>query len=527
MIDGHENQTDVGRWTRWDGAAVALVLVVALAVRIPFRSQLAYHWDSAQFALALGEYDLRDGQPQPPGFYLYVVLGRLVNLVVGEPHAALVWLSVIAGAWLVAAGYLLATSMFGRECGWATGLILLTSPLCWFHSEVALTTIVDSALVTSFVLLGWRAIRQRVTWFQTVLLAALLAAVAGVRQQTAPCLIPLGLYVLWRAEQQRGWKLLCAIALTVSFSLFWFIPTMRSAGGFASYIHLLRLKNQFDAHQTVWGGGGLKAFWTNIGNLSAATWVGLLAAALIFVIEFILWSVFEKPTAKDHLRRAHRLQFHLLALWIAPMVLFWLLMYVTMPGYALNFFPAVAIFAALGLVRHSGRLSGLLRVRRGWTHCGVLGFVVAINSIIFVLQPVWAERLLAGMPLTGVEIRRHDADLSACFQAIRRKWAPANVVICHGVESFYWGFRQFEYHLPEYRNVLLFSDASSADDLGRKTWVGYHWKTTFQSDFGAADGQHALLAVPPGLSPDIFGHFFDVRGASLVVESGMTLYELH
>src|SRR6266478_4579663 len=116
-----------GKFERRDWLMVALLCAASLALRVPFRSQFAYHWDSAQFALAIGEYNIRISQPQAPGFYLYVMSGRLMNLLVGEPHAALVWSSVIAGAWLVVVGYLLATSMFGRRCGLGTGLILLTS----------------------------------------------------------------------------------------------------------------------------------------------------------------------------------------------------------------------------------------------------------------------------------------------------------------------------------------------------------------------------------------------------------------
>src|SRR5262249_48152325 len=154
-----------------DIAVAVALFAVGLALRVPFRSQFAYHWDSAQFALAVGEYNIRISQPHVPGFYLYIWLGRLVNLLVGEPHAALVWVSVVAGAWLGAVGYLLGTSMFDRRTGLATGLILLTSPLCWFHSEIALTTIVDSALVVSFVFVCWQAIQQGATWSRTIILS--------------------------------------------------------------------------------------------------------------------------------------------------------------------------------------------------------------------------------------------------------------------------------------------------------------------------------------------------------------------
>src|ERR1035438_8186786 len=148
--EGKSTETVGALLARRDYGIALALFVVALALRVPFRSQFAYYWDSAQFALAVGEYNIRISQPHVPGFYLYVLLGRLMNLFVGEPHAALVWLSVLAGAWLVSMGYLLATSMFGRSCGWGTGLILLTSPLSWFHSEIALTTIVDSAVGVRF-----------------------------------------------------------------------------------------------------------------------------------------------------------------------------------------------------------------------------------------------------------------------------------------------------------------------------------------------------------------------------------------
>ena len=57
---------------------------MSLLLRVPFRSHYAYHWDSAQFALAIGHYDIRQGLPHQPGFFLYVMLGRCVNWVVGD-----------------------------------------------------------------------------------------------------------------------------------------------------------------------------------------------------------------------------------------------------------------------------------------------------------------------------------------------------------------------------------------------------------------------------------------------------------
>ena len=41
---------------------------------------------------------MRVGQPQAPGYFLYIMLGRLVNSFVGDPHASLVWISVAFGS---------------------------------------------------------------------------------------------------------------------------------------------------------------------------------------------------------------------------------------------------------------------------------------------------------------------------------------------------------------------------------------------------------------------------------------------
>ena len=65
----------------------------ALLLRMPLRCQYAYYWDSAQYALAIQHYDMRIGLPHRPGYFLYVMAGRLVNLFAGDPHASLVWLS--------------------------------------------------------------------------------------------------------------------------------------------------------------------------------------------------------------------------------------------------------------------------------------------------------------------------------------------------------------------------------------------------------------------------------------------------
>jgi hypothetical protein len=521
-----------GQFERRDWVIAAFLFVLAFALHVPFRSQFAYHWDGAQFALAIGSYDMRISQPHPPGYFMYVMLGKLVNLGIGEPHTSLVWLSVIAGAALAAVGFLLANAMFGRRIGIATAVILLTSPLCWFYSEIALTSIVDAMLVTATVLVCWRVIKNGGGWRDVLWMSMLFAVVAGVRQQTGAILAPLWCYSLLKVHGPRWTKLVCGLLLAGLFCSLWFLPMVRTTGGITEYLHLLRAKGHFDAPQTAWGGGGIAALLVNVSMIGRVCWVGLLFAAVIFVSEFLYWVFGEQAEVKRQLYGEYAKQFVVLSLWIGPMLLFWLAMYVTTPGYVLCFFPALAIVAGMAVQRFVSRLTHIVEGRKPVTEqrrkllatLVALGLVAGVNVVVFLWQPRCLTPVLADLPLTAMEIRRHDRQLAECFRTVREKFKPENVVIYHSDQFFYWGFRQFQYHLPEYPNVLLTPDASLSGELQRKLWVGQWRQTIFLDSVDNFAGRNSLLIVPPGESVKLFQQYFNVSRAELLAESGMKLY---
>src|SRR5680860_639486 len=64
--------------------------------RFIFRSQYLFHWDSVQFALALNSFDISHHQPHPPGYILYIYLGKVINWFTHDAHLALILLSILA-----------------------------------------------------------------------------------------------------------------------------------------------------------------------------------------------------------------------------------------------------------------------------------------------------------------------------------------------------------------------------------------------------------------------------------------------
>ena len=60
-----------------------LVGAGTLALRLATAASGPTDWDSAQYASAVDHFDVTHGQPQPPGYWLYVESGRLVGRLAG------------------------------------------------------------------------------------------------------------------------------------------------------------------------------------------------------------------------------------------------------------------------------------------------------------------------------------------------------------------------------------------------------------------------------------------------------------
>ena len=117
-------------------AGLAVVFLAASVVsRIPFRSRFLYHWDSVNFALGMEQFNVRLHQPHPPGYLLYVLLGRLVDSFVGDANASLVWISLVSGGLTVSMVYLLGRRLFGQTEAIVGALLALTGPAFWFYGR--------------------------------------------------------------------------------------------------------------------------------------------------------------------------------------------------------------------------------------------------------------------------------------------------------------------------------------------------------------------------------------------------------
>jgi len=476
------------------------LFAMAFGLRVPFRGQLPYHWDSAQFALAVSDYNIVLGQPHAPGYFLYVMLGRLVNLVVGDPHASLVWISVVAGSALVSVLYWLGCALVDRRTGVIAALLVMTSPQTWFHSEVALTYIVDALFVSLTVLICWRAMQRGGTWGDAVVIGAFLAVVGGVRQQSAPALLPVVLYTMWRFERDRLAKLAVVAAVALALGLAWFVPMVTMTGGLNAYLEIVRRHIAFNAPATL-AGGGLDALAWNIFFVGLYCANGLMLAAVVLTVVVVrrAWRMDRRP-------------FQLLIVWVGSMFLMATVVgFTKQPGYVLNFLPGLLLLTAMIL----GRMPWPVTV-----------LICAVNVAAFVAWPPAWDRVFFGTARTAREICERDRQLRVTAAAIRSQRAPGDTVICHACEFLQFGLRQFQFVLPEFDQYQLQIDPTMLTPPGSPMVAVRDGKLRFVSGLDWDGKRRVLLIIPPGLSLKIFEHYRDVREAQPLPGAQGMVYKL-
>jgi hypothetical protein len=422
---------------------LALLFLLGVLSRLPFTSQILYHWDSVNFALALHHFDVAVDQPHIPGYILYVMLGRLINYGVGDPQVALVGISLVSSGLAVVALYILGRAMFSRETGLMAALFLAASPLFWFYGEVALPHSLDTLVVILVVWMLYRVMQGRDPLpgppphrergeVRLVLLAAVTLAVAGgLRPQTQVFLMPLALLAAWRLNRRQ---VLLAVVVMGFVDLLWFVPLMWSVGGLFRYFKIFSaFAGRFNETTSVVSAGAT-GLQRNLRKLAMYT---LYAGGLAFV-PAIGYSLLRARRVLGLLQR-RRLWF--LFLWMAPSILYYTFVHMGQQGLVFVFLPALLLIGAESLRRLAGR--------RQAVQWGVMWGLVALQATIFLAFPTYPLGGDRFKILTWETIRQHDQYYQERLEVVRREFPPDQTLII-GTD-----WRHLEYYLSDYPLIRL------------------------------------------------------------------------
>jgi len=232
-----ERRRAVGRRSWW-APVPWIVFASTLALRLLTAASGPTDWDSAQYAAAVGRFDVTHGRPQPPGYWLYVEAGRFLHRVfgMGTVHSL-----VLVAALASAAGAGL-TAVAGRDLGgWWVGVaaaaLVATSPFAWFAGSIAATYSFDLLAGPLLIILAWRA--RPGSWHGVGAMVAL-GVLAGFRQSVIQAFLILALVAV--AGSTRRWG---RLALTLSAGLvgvgLWLIPmAVEQPGGLSGWARATR-----------------------------------------------------------------------------------------------------------------------------------------------------------------------------------------------------------------------------------------------------------------------------------------------
>jgi hypothetical protein len=260
-------------------AALPWIMGVAtLVLRLLTAASGPTDWDSAQYASAVGHFDVTHGLPQPPGYWLYVIVGRLIHQVtgLGTIHSLVL---VAAGASALAAGLTTAagTDLGGRLLGVAAGAVVATCPFAWFSGSIVATYSFDMVGCSLLIILAWRA--RPGSWHGVAAVTAL-GLLAGFRPSMIQSFAVLALIPVVASTRRWSRLGLTMVAGAAAVGV-WLIPlSLSQYGGFSTWLRATRIETDGAAQASSvldHAAGGA----TNIGTFAAFTVVALAPVAVL------------------------------------------------------------------------------------------------------------------------------------------------------------------------------------------------------------------------------------------------------
>src|SRR5437763_12956938 len=141
--------------------AFGVVAMVCAATRFLAMARSPWDWDETLFCLGMRDYDVTLHHPHPPGFPVYIALGRLVRLVVHDDFRALQAINLTAGMLVFPAVFMLARELrFRFTTAAIAGALFAFLPNVWLFRGTAFSVVPSIVLVVFAVALLLRGRRD-------------------------------------------------------------------------------------------------------------------------------------------------------------------------------------------------------------------------------------------------------------------------------------------------------------------------------------------------------------------------------
>ncbi len=210
-------------------AGLALLVLLVMSAPLTF-----WEYDELLFAAGVQRFEPLQHHPHPPGYPVFVALGKVFRLVTPDPFTALVAVSITASV----LGCIVLALAFRNLLG-ADRPALLGALLFWLSPGVLLHASLPLSDAAALALLAWTVYAaSRVARSAGVRDAALLGTAGsltvGCRPQLAVLIVPLLLLTMLQDASWRRRGLVLASFGAVS--LCWLLPLVIATGGLSGFL---------------------------------------------------------------------------------------------------------------------------------------------------------------------------------------------------------------------------------------------------------------------------------------------------
>ncbi|MFP4081644.1 MAG: ArnT family glycosyltransferase [Candidatus Aminicenantes bacterium] len=508
--------SQVKKFSQRDWLLAAGLFVVGLAARIPFASKLLFHSDSVRFALAMEHFDVARMRPHAPGYILYVAAAKLAHLLIHDARVSLVGVSVLSSALTIPVLYFLAAKMFGRSTALISSLLLLSSPLYWYNSEMPFTYALESLFALLFVYSCCGLVMGGRRWL--IVSAVLLGLAAGVRPNIIILFLPLWLFALRKYSFKHILSSFFVFGLTC---LAWFAPLVIMTGGLGKYLTVLNAQYKMVV-------------------LYPASYLFQVKVRTTIFLKFMLYGLtlgllpmiyyFGRFFRISSVVKDIRLRF--LLIWIVPAVLFYTGVNIWNPGQVMVILPPLMIFMAesvKGLAKDKqeglskimgGRPSSLFKVIKSiFSYKALLpvGVCILLLVNIFIF-------LFGHTQVSYPAIKKEETRLTELIRLTEENTSPEKTMILALFQN-----TQAGYYLPDYLICcpfpIIFSDAEIPVEA-QNVYISHQHQTNPKTYWIPSGFKIQPIPVPEGVDTlmvwekDI-ARYYQNEGRSLrEIESG-------
>lgn len=439
-----------------------------------------YSEDCINFARSLTRFDPVAGQPQFPGYPLFVLQSRLLAALTGSAENAFLAGVIIAGA--IALAF---TVLLGREIGggWMSGIasaaLLLANPAFLFAGLTSTIRLYLAAVCAGVGYFCWRMWKGDSRGLFPSSLA--LGIGSGYRPELIAFLFPLWAVSAWRATRDRK-RFAIGLAFLTIITLAWITILIHALPEPAALPALLNryLADQARTTSPVFG-ATLRGWLSMLARLLA--WNGMAIAGWVAAAPFARG----KPAE-------HAAGF--LTLWVLPALIFHGVVHVGAPDHALATIPA---FCVLG-----GRILSNLSQRSRIAAAAVLLSALTLNLKTF-RRPIsmrpnistWGalggvryfrEQFVEGLwAMSWPEFRRVAGQSESCLRNLEALLQPPHRAVMVWMDSpVIW--QKISYYFP--RQPIWIMDYSSGrprSDLREDGVLIHTVGRDPRSDLGNAD----------------------------------------